>query len=166
MPEEAVLQEKEGKPESTALVANVDNSWPFPKGRDWLLAYLAELVTYGLEFSITLNVHGITIGGTLISGETYLEESALALAHATTSGAVDASVVDLIAERFRGSKPLYQKPEGAPDDYRPPPPNYLHLRNPIYISSQGGSVTMNGALWRGRISSVDGFTFGLSTPRN
>jgi hypothetical protein len=36
---------------------------------------------------------------------------------------------------------------------------FLHLRNAHTLGPQGPTPT-DGALWRGRLASVDGFTFG------
>ena len=140
------------------------HAWPFPADCDWLLAHLLELVGYGIEFGLTLNVKGAIVAGTAISGATYLRELGEKTKTATFSGSATRDTVDMIGNLFSGFAPIYERPAGAPEDYRAPPPNYVHMRDVTFISPQGGAFRTTGSHWRGRIQEVDAFAFGNYTP--
>jgi hypothetical protein len=129
---------------------------------DWFLAHLVGWANkYNIEQGITLTVGGATISGKLISGRKYFEE----IAAATAAGSSNSEEVKLsIAESHKLWSAIYDKPEGAPDDYEPPPPGYIHLRDALWISFDGKFLPSNGVLWRGKLSAIDGFCLGQMRP--
>ncbi len=62
--------------------------------------------------------------------------------------------MERVAEEYRQT---YTDGEAVTED--PSSTAFLHLRNARTLGPQGPTPT-DGTLWRGRLSSVDGFTFG------
>jgi len=121
-----------------------------------MLVHVAN--TSDVEMGMTLHVHGQMITGRLISGATYWSESAAELRE-TGKGPMElletmAESMDRVAEEYRET---YTDSEAVAE--RPSMTAFLHLRNAHTLGPQGPTPT-DGALWRGRLSSVDGFTFG------
>ncbi len=130
---------------------------------DFFLAQMVGLANdCDIELGITLTIGGAIISGQLMSGKRYFEEQAALM---SGSGTVT-EVSSAIAEVIRNWTALYDKPKDAPDDYTPPSPTFIHLRDALFIYPDGKVVPGNGGpLWRGKISSVDGFSFGMTRPR-
>ena len=120
---------------------------------DWLLQWL---VTFSGQTSTSIGVT-LTVGGSLISGEL--------ISHA--------AYFQSLAEDFSGA---FKKFEGVDADQvksmilafdqkvspevKIPAPQYLHLRNARVFAGSTGAITSSGNLWRGKITSVEGFTLG------
>jgi hypothetical protein len=128
-----------------------------------------------IEQGIRLTVGGATISGELISGKRYFEELAASImkgpvtvGHPGERVEVDTAAADafksIIAESYKFWTRIYDKPEGAPDDYAPPPPKFIHLRKAIWIYPNGKVMPTGGVVWRGRLSAVDGFSIGRLGP--
>ena len=119
---------------------------------DWFLQNLVGIINGSdAQLAITLNVGGILISGLLISGHKYFES----FAEAFYSGVVDS---DKLKNYFLSLGKVYtSEKEGITK-----PPVYIHLREAQYY--QPGSnhplPSNEGILWRGKISSVDGFLLG------
>ncbi|MFZ4451451.1 hypothetical protein [Salibacterium aidingense] len=118
------------------------------KHSDYVLRYLVRLADNGAEMDVTLNVGGATIKGVLIGNVKYLEE----LEHTLHRGNSEleekmTTFFDKMADKF--------KRETDQDDYES---GYLHLRKATLVDSQG-KVPLQGSLWRGKISDVNGFSF-------
>ncbi len=121
-----------------------------------MLVHVAN--TSDVEMGITLHVHGQMVTGRLISGNTYWSESAADL-RASGKGPTElieamAESMERVAEEYRAT---YTDSETVAE--HPSMTAFLHLRNAHTLGPQGPTPT-DGALWRGRLSSVDGFTFG------
>ena len=120
-----------------------------------LLVHVAN--TSHMEMRVTLHVHGLVLTGKLISGATYWSETAAELRGLGEGPTelIDAmassmeSVADEYRERFGG------KAKDASEDFD----DFVHLRDARTVSSQG-PVPAAGGFWRGRLTSVDGFSFG------
>jgi hypothetical protein len=121
--------------------------------------------TTDLEIAITLHVRGLVVTGRLISGETYWRETAAELLEGAEDGPDLAR--QALAESMEGIADQYRDAEGDPrrDDAPGPRSTFLHLRDARTLTP-GGPVPTDGALWRGRVASVDGFKLGMLRSRN
>jgi hypothetical protein len=127
--------------------------------RDWFLQSIIEtVVAHGVEIGVTLTVGGTTISGMLISGQKYFDELADAL---KKSSAEEGDIHSVLADGWRHMKAVYEKPEGASDDWTPPQAGFVHLKNAFIFANGGPPMPGNqGLLWRGNLASVDGFAIG------
>lgn len=126
---------------------------------DWFLRQTIEtVIAHGVEIGVTLAVGGSIISGILVSGKTYFAELGETLKGASKS---EGDMQSVLGEAWKGYTALYEKPEGAPDDWVVPPAGYIHLRNARYFAPGQPPVPTNqGVLWRGKLSAVDGFSIG------
>lgn len=121
---------------------------------DWLLQWLVKFVNgTSLDIGVTLTVGGSFIHGDLISHDSYFElmSSNFSSAFSKFEG-VD---VEEFKETIKSMNAQPESKEGA--DL--PPCQYLHLKN-VKVSSGSGPLSFTGALWRGKISAVEGFNLG------
>ncbi|HWO97564.1 MAG TPA: gas vesicle accessory protein GvpU [Bacillus sp. (in: firmicutes)] len=123
-----------------------------------VLMFLTLVEEDGMEVPITLNVNGAVISGTLVGASTYYEgvtKSAEAMQDSTMS--------KIISKKLNDLKEAYikQKQEDKDDkEDEESSPTFIHLKDAAYIVANGQSASTNsGTWWRGRISSVDGFSF-------
>lgn len=123
---------------------------------DWVLAELVQLANQseaGFEVDITLTVSGSIISGKLVEGKEYFEYYGDYWAK-SFDGEVDKKK---IKERF-----------GAPEDWFGPKgsiasdqPSYIYLRDAKYFYPNANPIPADsGLFWRGKLSSVDGFSMG------
>jgi len=127
--------------------------------RDWLLSDLITVFAQnGMEMDITLNIGGTLVSGTLISGKTYFNEMADGFVKAP---GLSTETVQVMDKYWRGWADIYDKPEDAGEDWEPGPASYVHLRNTRCFNGGDSPIPVNrGPLWRGRLSSIDGFWLG------
>lgn len=127
-----------------------------PPGHDWMLAWLvAHVEAFGIEFGITLSVGGQSVSGTLISGRKYFQDLRESLSSVPN---LEGDLAKSLAKSMTLWSEVYpEKPEDV--DIYNLKPNFIHLRN-ARVVTPGGAVPNNGALWRGKISAVDGFSVG------
>lgn len=142
--------------------ANAVQTVEIAGSQDWFLTEMIEiLINGGVEIGITLTVGGSVVSGSLISGKTYFKELGELMAAASRE---DGDAASVIAKTWPTYATLYEKPEGAGDDWTLPPAGYIHLRNAYYLAAGSGSLPSKpGMLWRGKISSVDGLSIGSIT---
>ena len=131
-----------------------------PPSGDWLLEMLVGAANRqpGLAFDLTLNVRGTVVTGTLIGAKEFFEEYGRAMALAG---------LPRLEEDFRAvgeelQRALSDLPEGAGPAV--PPPHFVHLRDARMLTGPGLVPTNRGVLWRGHLSSVDGFSVGVLAP--
>jgi hypothetical protein len=132
---------------------------------DWFLAQLIWLAdNVGLEQSVTLSVRGTIITGLLISGREYFKDLGddirkRANVHLEDKDAIRNLLADLYSQ---GSQhyPVRPSPETEPDSEPKPFPTYIHLRASKMLGPNGFTIPIEGALWRGKLSAVDGFSIG------
>lgn len=125
---------------------------------DAIVLMLLHLVEEdGMEIAVTLNVNGAVISGLLIGASAYYEgitESFKSLHDGTMS--------KIISKKFNNLKEAYykQKQEETEKEDEEHSPTFIHLKNAIYLNSEGqASSSIHNTWWRGRISSLDGFSF-------
>jgi len=130
---------------------------PFPPAAqsDWFLQRLASFANeHGLEMGITLQVSGLLVSGTLVSGARYFE----AIAENFSQGlARHADLARVMKEGVASFAEVYADVGGT----TPPLPQYLHLKDAQFFSTTGTPVPENQRVWwRGRVSEIGGFTIG------
>lgn len=129
-------------------------------GTDWLLqALISGYADHGVQITVTLTVGGSVVSGLLIGGRTYFAEVQEMLS-AKSQG--DGDIFAEIAEDFGSIGPdVYDKPDDASDEWKPSPPNYIHLKSArFHAPGHGGIPAKDGFLWRGKLASVDAFSIG------
>lgn len=134
----------------------------FDDSRDWFLQEIVRLGSLGLKMGITVTTGGTVISGTLISGREYFEKmSAFVGAGGRSSDATGKEVVEIVAKDWLALTAVYDRPEDAPDDWRPQPAAYLHLDGAkIYTPGKPG-MPNGGSIWRIRLNEISGFSLGL-----
>ncbi|MFY0759750.1 hypothetical protein AB1K32_12800 [Metabacillus dongyingensis] len=119
-----------------------------------LLMFLSLAENDGIEVAITLNIQGAIVTGILIGSRAYYDgitESSLHLKDDTMS--------KIIAKRFGDLRDEYLKQkqeQGDKKDDEEAAATYIHLKNAKYNQP---AMTASGSWWRGKISSIDSFSF-------
>ncbi|SFR33244.1 hypothetical protein SAMN04488005_0460 [Yoonia tamlensis] len=124
--------------------------------QDWFLEHIiGDFVNKGLDIGVTLNVGGVVVSGMLINGKKYFE------ALAENMDIQEGEISKLLGGHWKGYAAVYEKPDDAPEDWVPNPIGYIHLANAkIHAPGQSPIPSNDGVLWRGKLSSVDGFFIG------
>ena len=136
--------------DKTAAMGAKENRPTKAEVTDYFLVSHVIAANNGLSFSITLNVGGILISGLLIGGKEYFQEFGRVFqdAHPNDPDRTYEKSIQALGDIYDGSDAKE-------------PPLYIHLKDAKFYSGGIGSGTpKDGALWRGRISSVDGFILG------
>ena len=124
---------------------------------DYFLDIIVSVVhTTDIEIGITLNVNGLVVSGQLISVEIYFRELSEGMNLATTNTEAGNAVINAFKEAFRS---LSDQAISSGQDRSP---DFIHLRNAIVYSSGNTEMPISLPLWRGKLSSVDGFSLGES----
>lgn len=130
--------------------------------RDWFLQEFVYFANrHGLKQGMTLMVSGLVISGTLIGGKEYFE----ALAEEMASVVTDVDTREAVRRWVSRYGAIYDRDEKEPDketaEELPPPPSFIHLGDArIWLPGDFPVPTSRGILWRGRLTSVDGFIVG------
>lgn len=124
---------------------------------DGVLIKLLSLVNedeLGIELEITLTVKGTHISGILVNPLTYFDGALQSIEHID-----DKTLMKILTNQFEKLKEDYLKEkEDADEEFLP---NFIHLKNAIFCTANGQHIqTNNLAWWRGKISSIDGFSLG------
>jgi hypothetical protein len=108
---------------------------------------------------ITLQVHGLVISGTLISGDRYFNTLASKIKE-------EGEAADSARKFYRELGDRYRESRDPENPFKLDPPSFIHLEDASIVSVPGMSQLKS--LWRGRISSVDGWFRGIpvSNPAN
>jgi hypothetical protein len=138
------------------ILANTDFIKQEWEGRqtDWLLQWFVQFVNQTpLEVGITLSIGGGLVSGILISHQQYFEE--LAADFSKPFEAFEGPEAEHVKSLLLG----FVSPPGAPGE-RAPAHQFLHLRDARLHAAGGAPIPSVGALWRGKIAAVDGFSMG------
>lgn len=100
--------------------------------------------------SISLTIGGSLVTGVLISADNYFDQLIAGFSSASGDGKnlAPAAMAKILTAR---------KPAGG----SPVPSQFLHLKDAKIYNGGDMPIPGNGTLWRGKISSVDGFFFGV-----
>lgn len=153
--------------ETTAVIDNPIDQVPArtifdqKEGVDWFLAWIIDLAERGIELGVTLSVEGLLISGNLIGGRKYFEALGDSIRKANFGAAVeaDSEFQTNMANNFAGWKEIYPKSEDIGSDHVPNP-SFIHLEHAQIVLGNTPVTSNVGALWRGKLSSVSGFTLG------
>ncbi|HEY4303754.1 MAG TPA: hypothetical protein VGM82_04770 [Gemmatimonadaceae bacterium] len=145
--------------------------------RDALLADLVDFVNrLDLELQgadvgipVILTVGGALISGYAIGGATWLKRFGQQWKNGFDNLAEEGPEEAAQAGAFFENKyaQIADRVYGNPDDPSKPLPSFIHLRDArLYHPSGAVPVDGEGMLWRGRLTAVDGFAFGLLGPKS
>lgn len=140
---------------------------------DFLLNDLITLLVHraGVELGVTLFVKGLVMSGTLVSEQTYLESLSEAFMSKVRSAVPDMpdDAIDRLQEALDftdlASEDLIDE---ELDSYGVVPLRYLHLKEPVIISSSNalGFVDSDVPILRLRMNMVDGWLLGRAIQGN
>jgi hypothetical protein len=135
-----------------------------PLNIDPLLQTVVSLVNKtGLGIPVTLSVKGMFISGDIIKRDEYYDRLIAVLGDPAVGMKVgnDKEISKIIAEHFSSMLNLFKdfgnKPDESGEEILP---TLIHLANVQIMDTTGRPVPYFGALWRGKMDSVDGYIFG------
>ena len=124
--------------------------------RDFLLQTFVDIVNRtNAEIGMTLTMGGMLVSGTMIGGKKYYDE----LYSTFSQNIEDEEILSFL-------KKIIDIPSAAYDydlaDERPINIAWVHLKDARFFGPDGNFIPKTGGtLWRGRISQVSGFNFGV-----
>ena len=124
---------------------------------DWFIQSLVNVANVApLSFGVTLQVSGLLVSGYLVSGKAFFE----ATGQQIVSGLVqNAALADQMRKMFATFESAYPNDPSQTDR---PVPQFVHLQNARFYSTDGTPVPSNaGVWWRGRISQISGIVIGI-----
>jgi hypothetical protein len=131
---------------------------PIPNAQhDWFIQSLVNIANVApLSFGVTLQVSGLLVSGYLVSGKAYFE----AIGQQIVSGfEQNAALADQMRKMFETFESAYPSDPAQADR---PVPQFIHLQNARFYSTDGKPVpTDTGVWWRGRISEISGIVIGI-----
>ncbi|WP_226527714.1 gas vesicle accessory protein GvpU [Metabacillus niabensis] len=123
-----------------------------------MLMFLDLVEQDGIEVDITLSVNGSIVSGTLIGATAYYEGVTEA-----SKNFEDSTMSKIISKKFHDLKEEYakQKQQEAEKESKEKENSFtfIHLKNAKYVTNQHEITHTNGTWWRGKIASIDGFSF-------
>lgn len=124
------------------------------RSQDQLLQLIVQHTNdnVGNRHPITLTVGGNLVSGHLIDADAYMDAMADQFASQFDEG--DGSA-DSIRRSIVGLKYIPNE-----DLEKNVPPQFIHLEDAEVFTSSGRPIVSGGLLWRGKLSSVDGFSIG------
>lgn len=124
---------------------------------DWFIQSLVNIANVApLSFGVTLQVSGLLVSGYLVSGKAYFEAVGAQIIRGV---AQNAALADQMRQMFATFEAAYP---GDPAQKERPVPQFVHLQNARFYSTDGAPVPANeGVWWRGRISEISGIVIGI-----
>lgn len=135
---------------------STENFIPVDNDIDWSLQDLVGYVNSnsGISIGVTLTVGGTLISGHLISGNSYFEQVADLLAGSPANDVTQ----EMVNYHSKLSTEKYDPSKFASDEDRDSIV-FIHLKDAKHIFGTN-VLPSNGALWRGKLSDVSGYTIG------
>jgi hypothetical protein len=140
---------------------------------DDLLEGLVRLANvFNIQTGVTLNIGGLLITGKMVSGRRYYKEFAGQLRNTGADPFLRETILALADTYEKTGEELYppydfsknERDEGedAKSEISEPdaPLAFIHLIDARFTNPGGGFLPAPGVLWRGKLSSVDGFILG------
>lgn len=145
-----------------ASIENIEEAVPEikPVHEDWLLQNIVQMAndSNSAAVGITLTVGGFLVSGFLAGGKNYFDALGETIKEIFGQFVEDQDLLQKFSESFSGFGQIYSS-EGRQGMT---PPNYIHLREARFFNTNGAPIPGNrGVWWRGRISEVSGFNFGV-----
>ncbi|WP_039058336.1 hypothetical protein [Enterobacter sp. Bisph1] len=128
-----------------------DAAAPTVSTQDSALSHLVSCANLGAGMVVTLVVGGQVVAGELVSGQEY----ALYTAKSIRSIEGDGDLKNSIALFFDGLANDYRVEEGHDI-----PLHYLHIKDPSWMTGNGGWTSVKGTILRVHIAKVSGFSLG------
>lgn len=132
--------------------------------KDGLLEIFVSLANKveGFQISVTISVKGSLVSGLIIGHEEYKKLLIQSFRHSSGPFNIGEVLADQLEKGF-SQKVSSSDDEGDDEDSEI---NFIHLRNAQIIAPSGEMIPNGeGFLWRGRIDSIDGFTFSQISPK-
>jgi hypothetical protein len=110
-----------------------------------------------------LSVKGMFISGDIIKRDEYYDRLIAVLGDPAVGMKVDndKEILKIIAEHFSSMINIFKDVGNKPDESGEEiPPTLIHLANVQILDTTGRPIPLSGALWRGKMDSVDGYIFG------
>lgn len=130
---------------------------------DWVLGFMVEVLnkTDGSNLAITLTVSGTLITGLMIGVREYFHLLAIHWEEAmgTEPAATVAKFYREVGDRAQAQARANDEKEEAAWDIRQRP-HYIHLKEAQVATAQGFIPSAPGMLWRGKLSRVEGYSWG------
>lgn len=127
------------------------------KNCDWLLQHVVEISNTGVPVPVTLTTAAGLVTGVTISGAEYLDLLKLELTKNWSGDMRDA--YSEVVEQWKAD--IY--PKKPIDEAEGSSPSFIHLKEARLVNAGTVVPGNRGMLWRGRLSSVIGFTVGVLT---
>ena len=124
---------------------------------DWFIQSLVNVANVApLSFGVTLQVSGLLVSGYLVSGKAYFEATGEQIIGGL---AKNPELADQMRKMFATFESAYPNDPNQKDR---PVPQFVHLQNARFYSTDGKPVPANaGVWWRGRISEISGIVVGI-----
>lgn len=140
------------QPEASTTIQPTSNDWTLE-----LILSTLHAITYDgstFSFDITLHVQGAILCGKVITAKEYFEK----LKEDWKEGLIrfygeDSDFINDIADVVSNKRTFEENFSNEP----PTTFDYIHLENVIMVTPNG---SLNTPLWRGKLSSVDGYSIG------
>lgn len=121
------------------------------KDYDYLLQELVVFAETGISLPVTLTTAAGLVTGSVIGGAEYFD-----LLRESMLRAFDEGSAQFVNKWIDSYKEIYATPRTEDS----PSPTYIHLKNSRVLLGDRFVPTSDGVLWRGKIESIIGFSFG------
>ncbi|CAB3666234.1 hypothetical protein LMG3458_00854 [Achromobacter deleyi] len=123
---------------------------------DVFLQFLVNLVNNGGQLKsigVTLQMGGMLVSGSIVSGAEYFDRFAESFADSLTD--MESAGRQTVRNSLAELGDVFRLPQPAE-----PLPNYIHLADALFFTADGTPIAGQPTLWRGRSNAVDGFILG------
>lgn len=117
----------------------------------------------GLGIPVMLSVKGMFISGNIIKRDEYYDRLSAIMVEPTTMQQlnINEETAEILAEQISSMlnkiKDAYNELNESGEEILP---TLIHLANVQIMDTTGRPIPVSGALWRGKMDSVDGYIFG------
>lgn len=119
--------------------------------KDHSLMHLALCANWGLDSAVTIMIGGQVVAGILVSGQEYAEHTAKEFRDANSSEEVGNALANFYDELAND----YRKEDG-----HEMPLNFIHIKDPAYLTGDGNWYTIRNSYLRVAIDKVAAFSNG------
>ncbi|WP_179505671.1 MULTISPECIES: gas vesicle accessory protein GvpU [unclassified Sphingomonas] len=131
------------------------NHREIPENVDWFLVEgILDFAELDTNIPITININGMVVSGVSISAREYLEGMRGVMR--SMFGEKNEKIVDMVIDGSLEVYPTRDELLRKGHISR----GYLHLKDAQYFSGGQPIPTEGGVLWRGKLASIDGFSWG------